>query len=222
MRISTPVRLLFLLAVSLAAACAPTPPTTVSDTASLDQTFTSGDGTLTFRYPAGWVIREADEQIFLGTNAEALESSANSVPASPGQFAAGVIVLPTASVPGLGAQAGPLDVVSAFSSFLSGASEAAGDDNPPILGDPTAITIGNRRAARIEGTSGADQALLIALELEPGVFAILAGGSAAGELSRFEPTLLAIAETIEYSSTPPVSTPPAASPETTATEEAGN
>jgi hypothetical protein len=214
----TLVRLLLLLAVLLVAACSTTPSNIPSGTPTLDQTYTSGDGSLTFRYPAGWVTRESEGQIFLGTNAEVLESTGSSAAATPGQFAAAVIVFPTTSVAGLGAEAGPLDVVSAFAPFLSGASETAGDTNPPVFNDPTSITIGSRRAARVEGTSGADQALLIALELESGVFAILAGGSAAGELTRFEPTLLAIAETMEYSSAAPISTPP----EALATEEAGN
>ncbi len=222
MRNSMTVRLLFLLAILLVAACSTTPSSTTLTVPTLDQTYTSGDGTLTFRYPAGWVTRESEGQIFLGTNAEVLESTGSSAPATPGQFAAAVIVFPTASVTGLGAQAGPLDVVSAFAPFLSGASETAGDTSPPVFGDPIAITIGSRRAARVEGTSGADQALLIALELESGVFAILAGGSAPGELARFEPTLLAIAETMQYSAAVPISTPPAAPPGTLATEEAGS
>lgn len=218
MRSSTPVRLLLLLAGLLITACSPTPSNTASGTPTLDQTYTSSDGTLTFRYPTGWVTRESEGQIFLGTNAEVLESTSSSAPATPGQFAAAIIVFPTASVAGLGAEAGPLDVVSAFAPFLSGASETAGDTTPPVFGNPTAITIGSRRAARVEGASGADQALLIALELESGVFAILAGGSAPGELTRFEPMLLAIAETMQYSAAAPISTPP----EALATEEAGN
>jgi hypothetical protein len=90
----------------------------------------------------------------------------------------------------------------------------------PLARQISEITIGSRPAARAESTIGQDQALLIVLALQPGAFAILVGGAAPGELARFEPTLLAIAETMQYSPAAPVSTPPAA-PETLATEEAG-
>ncbi len=184
---------------------------------TLDKTYTSTDGTLTFNYPAGWVIREEAEQIFLATSDQMLQSTGSSAAVTPGQFVVGIIVFPAARVPGLGAETGPLDVLSAFAPFLSGASETAGDANVPSFGSESEITIGSRRAARAEGTSGADQSLLIVLEVQPEVFTVMAAGSAAGELARFEPTLLAIAETMQYSET---TTEATESPEATA--EVGN
>jgi len=201
--------LLVLLLALLIASCGTNLTNSTPGPAMLDQNYTSADGTLTFNYPSGWVIRESEGQVFLATSEPLLASTGSAATVTPGQFALGIIVFPAASVEGLGAEAGPSDVASAFAPFLAGEGQTAGDTNPPVFGDPTAFTIGSRRAARIEGTSGADQALLIVLELEPGLFAILAGGSAPGELARFEPTLIAIAETMRYSSAEATQSPEA-------------
>jgi hypothetical protein len=86
-------------------------------------------------------------------------------------------------------------VLSAFAPFLSGES----DSSTPTFGQSNEVIIGSRRAARAEGSSGSDQALLITLEIAPQTFVIIAAGSAPGELARFEPALFAVADTMQYS-----------------------
>jgi hypothetical protein len=213
MRTSIPLRLLALLIIVLAA-CAANPVATPNPT-TLDQTYTSADGALTFNYPTGWAVREEAEQVFLATNDQLLQSTGASATATPGQFAIGIIVFASNRVPGLSEDAAPLDVLSAFAPFLSGASEAAEDPSAATFGQSTEITVGSRRAARAEGSSGADQTLLVVLELQPGVFSIIGANSAPGELARFEPTLLAIAQTMQYAE-PAVEATDAPQPETTA------
>lgn len=218
MRISTPSRLLILFAVLLLAACgAPATP------APLDQMFTSTDGSLTFSYPSTWTVQEFEGQILLGTSAQALESTTSDTAVTPGQFAVGIIMFKTSDVVGLSPDSGPREVLDVFSQFITGANQTAGQINSPTFGDSADLTIGPRRAARAEGSSGPDQALLIALELEPGAFAILVGGSAPNELARFEPTLRAVADTMSYSASAqrPPQQPPA-QPPAQATQEVGS
>ena len=201
------MRIGWLLAALLVTACGVNPSNRAGSIPALDQTYTSGDGALSFSYPNGWVVREETGQIFLGTSAEALADTSGSATATPGQFVVGIIVFPLDDVTGLSADSSPREVLDVFARFISGASQTAGDPNVPTFGDATDLTIGSRRAARAGGTSGTDQALLIALELDTGVYAILAGGSAPGELARFEPTLHAIAATMRYSDGAPTQPP---------------
>lgn len=176
--------------VILAAACSPTLSTPPPGVLTLDQSYTSAAGTLTFSYPAAWAIQEVENQVLLSTRA--LADPNRSATAAPGQFAVSIAIYQATDLPGLNSNATPRNVLAAFTAVL-------GDTNAP---DPADLSIGSRRAARAESQAEAGQLLLIALELDAGLYAILVGSSAPGELARFEPTLLAIAATIQYSGAP--------------------
>jgi hypothetical protein len=82
----------------------------------LDATFTSEDGSITFDYPADWVVKETEDLILIANSQKALESK-EAIPAS-GEFRMGLSVSPISSFPDLTEGATAMDVVQSFADTL--------------------------------------------------------------------------------------------------------
>jgi hypothetical protein len=79
------------------------------------------------------------------------------------------------------------------------ATEAAGDTTSDIpFEEPEEMTVGMHDAARMEGSREDGEVVVWAIDLDGGNFAVIFAVSATGEMADFEPTLMAIAETLTY------------------------
>lgn len=194
MRIGQFSRLLTLLSIGLflagcAGAAAPATP------APLTQTFQSGDGTIRFNYPDGWIINDAPGLVTIGNSQAAIEA----VDPAPGQFQARLFTTPISAIEGLGVVATPRDVLQFFADDLS--------TSGVTFNAPADLTIGARPAARIEGSGTDGQGVVIAMNLDDGNYAFVSAISSPGEISRFEPTLLVILQSLAYTPLPTPETP---------------
>jgi hypothetical protein len=161
---------------------------TPSANATAGTTFTSQDGSITFSIPQGWVAQEFQNGVVVGTSQAAIESSG---PLKTGEFIVSLVIGPINSLPGVAGKPGVQDVARAYGSRLA---SQANITMPP----PTALSVGARNAARIEVPLKDVQASIVAVDLEGGNFVLALAFSAPGELSQFEPTLLAILESVQY------------------------
>lgn len=153
---------------------------------ALTQNFISEDSSISFQYPADWIARVVAGQITIANSAAAADAE---VPA-PGQFQTRMIIGPIAAVSGLSAGTAPLEVVKFFADSLGGSGIT--------FSTPGEITIGQRRAARVEGIGTDGQGIIMAVDMGNGIFNIISASSSPGEMSRFEGTLDSILETMVY------------------------
>lgn len=196
----------------------------------LDATFTSEDGSITFDYPADWVVKETEELILIANSQKALESK-EAIPAS-GEFRMGLSVSPISSFPDLTEGATAMDVVQSFADTLikagfaqltAAAPEATAEATTEAtseataeatvegvkatagakmtLSEPEEVTVGKHSAALVTGVRDDSETVFLAVDLGDGTFAVFVAASAADEMSNFKPTLLAIAETLTYTPT---------------------
>jgi hypothetical protein len=194
MRIGQFSRLLTLLSIGLllagcAGAVAPATP------APLTQTFQSSDGTIRFNYPDGWIINDAPGLVTIANSQTAIDAE---IPA-PGQFQARLFTTPISAIEGLGVVATPRDVLQFFAEDLS--------TSGVTFNAPADLTVGARPASRIEGSGTDGQGVVIAMNLDGGNYAFVSAISAPGEISRFEPTLLVILQSLAYTPLPTPETP---------------
>ncbi|MEO8611010.1 MAG: hypothetical protein ABI690_24145 [Chloroflexota bacterium] len=152
----------------------------------LTQSFKSGDGTISLNYPDKWVTQDLLGQVSIGNSQSALDAA---TPA-PGQFQARLFGTPVSAIQGLKADATPNDVLGFFAESLS--------TSGVTFNKSTELTVGSHPAARIEGSGTDGQAIVIAVDLGGGNYIFATATSAPGEIPGFEPTLLAILESLTY------------------------
>lgn len=169
-----------LLVAGCAGAAAPATPS------ALTEMFTSSDGTITLRYPAGWVASDAPGLVTIAN----VQAAIDAVVPAPGQFQTRLFTTPITAIQGMQADATPRDVLQFFAETLSTTGVTF---NPA-----TDVTVGTRTAARIDGAGSDGQAVVLAINLGEGNYAFATATSAPGELGRFEPTLLAMLESLAY------------------------
>lgn len=174
---------LFSLSVALVAcagAAAPAAPL------PLTQTFQSSDGTTSLHYPAGWVAQELLGQVTIATSQAAVDAPAP----TPGQFQVRLFATPINAIQGLPVGATPRDVLQFFAESLS--------TSGVMFNESSAFNIGERPAARLEGSGVDGQAVVLAADLGGGNYVFASATAAPGEIARFEPTLLAILDSFTY------------------------
>jgi hypothetical protein len=150
----------------------------------LSRPFFSEDGTIAFQYPEDWYAIVVSGQITVANNQTAAETS---LPSS-GQFVARMFIGPINTVGGLENGASPLSAVQLF-------AQSVGDIQ---FGTAQELTIGSYPAARIDGTGTDGQAVIIAVDMGNGIYNVISGLSAAGELPRYDATLLGIIASVNY------------------------
>ena len=150
------------------------PGTSPPDDGALSQTFISEDGLLSFDYPRSYEAGQLYDLAMLSL----LNGSVR------------VVIVPPDRVAQHVGSASP-DAATAATSYLPMLDDRAGVD----VGDVETIGVG----ARVEATHGNRDELLLAVDVGEGQVALVYASMPGGNRDRFEPTLLAIAETITFS-----------------------
>jgi hypothetical protein len=159
----------------------------------LPQTYVSDDERLTLRYPAGWVLKsDSPDQVFVATDASLFDIDDETVP--PGQAAFGLVLLEgdfdLASA--LGVEDDPLWILNAFTKSLF----TSGDE--VTLSPPESLNFADHPAARVDGTYAGSDLFLMIVDQGDKHYALYIAYTAAGEMPKFEPKLLAIGESVHY------------------------
>jgi hypothetical protein len=161
----------------------------------LTQTYTSDDGTLSFRYPEGWVAA-SQSGIFYATNNPELANATTLAGLASGETAIGFI---PSTLEGATERFYALDraesPVDALETIISQAPTDLG------LNAPVALRVNGFNAAIVTGSTPQGDGLLIFVDTGTqgdGEFILVFGLTAQGELQRFESTAFAIASTFLY------------------------
>jgi len=157
----------------------------------LSETFTASDGTISFRYPAGWVTGEDWFPIYLASSPDMVRANAP----TPDQLAMGIL-RPTDGIGiTLDSFRGDGDPVGILARVIVSAGEA---NAMVIFGEIDQITINGRSTARAYSSDSQFDALTLVMSMENGEFMVIAAQAALGDLAQFEPTIIAVAETVTY------------------------
>jgi hypothetical protein len=87
----------------------------------------------------------------------------------------------------------PLSILNAFTKTVF-----ESDDSEVTLGTPAAQTFADHPAARVDGTFAGSDLFLMVVDQGGKHYALYIGLTAAGEMPKFEPKLLAIGESVHY------------------------
>jgi hypothetical protein len=180
------------LSAAATATPAPTAEPVVVDGIELDAVFVSADGTIRLNYPAGWLVQETQGQIYMVNTPDALTTEGPQV--QTGHFLVNILFGTASDLPGVSAGAAPLVFIGALADLINARAASGGQ-----LGEPEAITIGTRDAARVEGPSTNGRTVIIVLQMADDFYAVAFGSSAPDDLEQHEPTLRAILGTLVYS-----------------------
>jgi hypothetical protein len=182
--------LLLILIVALAAS----PTLAQSSRKTLPETYVSDDERLTLRYPAGWVIQaDSPEAMIMGTSDLIFNFDDEVLPAGE----AGLAMLSLAAFDDLG-DAFPLGEDPLSSLELISASLFETDAMGMTIGTPEALSIADHRAARADGDVYGNPIFLLLVDYGDQDYIMFIGIVAPGEFAKFEPKLLAIAESVRY------------------------
>jgi hypothetical protein len=173
---------------------------------ALTETFTTADGAFTFDYPDGWFVEDAGMNgLYLANSAEAIDTVFSGAP-EPGVLV--MIFAPSAAVmqgapDGITPESSPEEVANLLHADLLGDLNPADGDE---LSEVTQVVLNDRRAYRFDGFAGAQGVAIVVLAHDTGEsVSILIAYTVRDEIAEFEPTLLAIAETMQ--TMPPSDTP---------------
>ena len=165
-----------------------------AETKILPETFTSDDDRLVVHYPTGWFTdTQYDGQVRIGTNEYNVDLSYDRLESGQASvvilYAAGSRSYNSALLRG----SNPLDILRYIvrsSSTTSGTSLR--------LDPPESITFGDYPAARTDGYIQDNEVFLLVVNYAVDRYSLIMGYAAEGELSLYEPKLLAIAESADY------------------------
>lgn len=150
--------------------------------------FTTSDG-LSFSYPAGWVVSEQYGVVLLANDETTMES--DNIP--PGGI--GVIIVGPQGVRATIYVPDDASLMEMSIAMVEGFGISGADAESLV---PAATTIAGRPAVRLEFGSEEGDGLLFAMDHGDGEVVMVIAACAPGEIGRFEPTALAIAETVTY------------------------
>lgn len=156
----------------------------------LDETYTSEDDTFTFRYPSDWILQDEQALITLADSRATIESFDN------GEFLPDHVIVFIYK---------PVWVEN----FLQGSSthtshsgqeyaEAFMDAINEPHSQPTAQDLGNRSVIQSRIENGSYDGLFIAFNIAEDSFVGFLAATAKDEFETFEPTVMAIAESLDY------------------------
>ncbi len=185
------IRKLFLFLILMLAGCGGT---------QLPNVISSTDGTLTANYPAQWVARADAATIYLASNPAVLDNP-RSVPS--GEFVIAIGVIPDSMVAEISQSTSlMMNTPQVILNVLGPRISSIDLDYTSVLGMVTTTTISDRPAARANMTFtnelGASEGQIIVIDEGNNVYVALIGATIAGELSRNESTLAAVARSVVY------------------------
>lgn len=159
----------------------------------LDATFASSDESTVFRYPSSWVVEEESEGTIALANSQDALDAVDEDDFTSGQVA--MLIFPSWYVQASLDIDMDADVLDALTTFV----EVLRENNEDITyGDPVALTIADHAAARSNVKSGPAEGLIFLIDFGDSERMLVLGASFPGEFATFEPTVLAITETIRY------------------------
>jgi hypothetical protein len=163
----------------------------------LPETFVSDDESLTLRYPAGWAVEyEESGMVIVATSEEMFDLGDENIP--PGE-AAVAILLSNAAANDMDEFFVGDDPVAILDNLIKTVFSTGVDADMNIeFTPPIEISFNGLPAARSDGLFMGNHAFLIANEREDGNYSIIIGITTVDELDKFEPKLLAIAESINF------------------------
>jgi hypothetical protein len=171
----------------------------LADPKPLPETYTSDDGRLTLRYPTGWAIQSEANGLVIVATSEMFLQREDIVTLSSGE--AGVLVL-FLNVTAVGEEAFTIDPLASNDPLviLDAISEALplGGDAETILDPVESTTYSDHPAAHTDGIVAGNPIFLILVKNGDKDYTLIMGVAAPGELPKYEPKLLAIAESVRY------------------------
>ncbi|MEO8611494.1 MAG: hypothetical protein ABI690_26585 [Chloroflexota bacterium] len=189
-----PMHLFYGLFLTLLFAIVAVPVVAQSNAAKpLPETYVSDDENLTLRYPHGWSIQsDTPGQVVIATDESLFNLSAEAVPS--GEAALGVLFLDSST--GLSDLVSGSDPISILNSLVKTLFEQG--DTKATLGTPEALTFADHAAARVDGTLTGNTIFLMIVDQGDKNYLLYVGITSADEMPKFEPKLLAIAESVRY------------------------
>lgn len=196
-------------------------PVNAQDTAAegealeLDETYAAEDGSVTFDYPADWVIEVADQDeegvvivASMASGEDFLDITAfNADEAAPSggvniQFGVGTRQYFEENLLGTNSDSGPVEFLESFMELIS---ESADDIT---FSEVEGLELGELRAAQARVKQGdASEVFVLVVEYERDIIGLFAAVSALDEMDTWVPTIIDIAESVTFGVETPEATP---------------
>jgi hypothetical protein len=161
----------------------------------LPETYVSDDETLTLRHPTGWVV-ETDQPgiVIVATSEEMIDLGDDNIPS--GEAAVAMVFSNTGDsfMRELFIGDDPTAILNNFINTMF----SNGSDSDIEFTTPASTTFDELPAARSDGLFMGNHAFLILNEREDGSYSLIIGITTVDELDKFEPKLLAIAQSINF------------------------
>jgi len=170
-----------------------TPAAAQSDSRTLSETYTSDDQLLTVHYPTGWYANsEIDGQVHIATTEDTIRLDTDRLESGSAgvtiMYALGKRPFNSAAVK----RTNPLAILnSIIDGYTSYGTRLRFDE-------AAEITFSDHPAARVNGRVRGNEFFIIVVNDAVDHFILVLGYAAHNELSRYEPKLLAIAESADY------------------------
>lgn len=188
-------------AQAVIAGVTPTPPppqpTTVTsgsaqgEALGLVNDFRSDSGQLTFQYPDGWAAQETQSGAVLVASDPRMLGNTNEQ-ITPGLFMQ--ILVTSAEAMGLDPNVKPLDSLQAWIGFVT-------QQNSELkVGDPREVTLGDYRAARVEGSDATGDVVITTIDAGNSTVGVVFAFSSQGDMPMFLATVDALIASIAYGS----------------------
>lgn len=155
----------------------------------LTETFTSIDGTLGFKYPAGWEASGIySDMILLVSNPASLDDSISS------EEMMAYIIGPQSAAYVFGEKI-PADMSEALE--MAAVSLFESSDEIPILSEPEDLKLAGYPAMRINATGSGIEEIVMVIDFDS-TFVVVIATALPGELGAFEATMLAVLDSLIY------------------------
>jgi hypothetical protein len=162
----------------------------------LPESYVSDDENLTLHYPTGWVIQSDNPgQLLIATDESLLDLGNETIPS--GGAALAVVFLDFGGDQSATSVLGD-DPLSILNSMVKGVFQTDDSTTNAELGTPVTITFADHLAARVSGTITGNDVFLIIVDQGDKNYLLYVGITSADEMPKFEPKLLAIAESVKY------------------------
>ena len=161
----------------------------------LPETYVSDDESMTLRYPTGWVIdSEQPGLVIVATSEDILDIGNETIPSGE---AAVAVLFSSADDEYLREYFSGSDSVTVLDNIIKTLFSDASDINVEFTA-PESITFADYPAARAQGIFLDNRVLLIVVDRGGDVFSLVIGISAESDFAKYEPKLLAIAESVNF------------------------
>jgi len=161
----------------------------------LPETYVTDDETMTLRYPTGWVIdSEQPGLVIVATSEDALDVGDETLPSGE---AAVAVLFSSADDEYLREYFSGDDPVAVLDNIIDMLFSVESDINVEIT-TPESMTFADYPAARAQGIYMDNRVLLIVADRGGDGFSLIIALAAESDFAKFEPKLLAIAESVNF------------------------